>query len=370
MGVGQKSPPVEDWILYSTCDEDADSELQALRIQAQDDVLCVTGSACRTLSLLSAHPRSITSIDYAAGQNYLLELKLAAIRSFEYDRLLGFLGVEPAKTSRRDDYKQLEPSLSEKARCYFSHYIHEVEAGILFRGRHEKFYIRFLAPFLHLLYGKALREIFATNSLEEQWHIYSTRIRGPFFRLLVTKGFNRQLLTAVLNNPDYEVEIEIGDLGNYMLETLDHTFRTHLAKNSDWLSLMLNGRYVGRHALPHFLRADVVQQIKKSSSRVEIVHQDIVGYVQQVPAGRFSKFSLSDISSCIAKHRFMELLAQIPRIGRDDGRLCYRNFIARHKIPAHLTSQLLRDDKYCEKLNRDDRAFSYQFEIATLSCAC
>ncbi len=358
---------IEDWILYSTCDEDAESELRALAVNTEDDVLCVTGSACRTLSLISRNPRSITSIDYAAGQNYLLELKLAAIRHLDYDHLLGFLGVEPALNPREADYQRLKKHLSPAAQRYFAHYMRDVKAGILFRGRHEKFYIRFMAPFLHVLYGRALREIFSTDSLDHQKRLYFEKVRSPFFAFLISKGFNKSLLTAVLNNPDYEVEVEVGNLGNYMLETLDHTFSTHLAKESDWLSLMFNGRYLSRDALPHFLQEEVVRKIKAASTEIRIIQQDIVQFSSQAPEAAFSKFSLSDISSCIAKPRFMELLSHIPRIGRSNGRLCYRNFIARHQIPQSLNGLLTRDNELCNRLNRDDRAFSYQFEIATVS---
>lgn len=358
---------IEDWILYSTCDEDAESELSALAVNAEDDVLCVTGSACRTLSLISRNPRSITSIDYAAGQNYLLELKLAAIRHLDYDHLLGFLGVEAALNPREADYQNLKQHLSPAAQRYFSHYMRDVKAGILFRGRHEKFYIRVMAPFLQLFYGRALKEIFSTDSLEQQKRLYFEKVRSPFFAFLIRKGFNKSLLTAVLNNPDYEVEVEVGNLGNYMLETLDHTFSTHLAKESDWLSLMFNGQYLSRHALPHFLQEEVVRKIKAARTEIHIIRQDIVQFSIQAPEAAFSKFSLSDISSCIAKPRFMELLTHIPRIGRDNGRLCYRNFIARHKIPQSLNGLLTRDNELCNRLNRDDRAFSYQFEIATVS---
>lgn len=357
----------DDWILYSTCDEDAESELAALSISTNDDVLCVTGSACRTLSLLSHNPASITSVDYAAGQNHLLELKLAAIRMFDYDRLLGFLGVESPLRPRWQDYLKLEVQLSEAARIYFRKYQEEIKAGIIFRGRHEKFYIRILGPILRFFYGKALVALFASNTIEQQKEIYFNKIRGHFFRLLVTKGFNKTLLTRILNNPSYEVEIEIGDLGSYMLKTLDHTFSTHLAKDSDWLSLMLNGRYLGRHALPHYLRQENIENIRVSETKLEIVTQDIVNYTKNLPDDRFSKFSLSDISSCISKKRFKELLTEIPRIGRKGGRLCYRNFIARRTIPEHLKHLMCRDNELCTRLNHCDRAFSYQFEVATLT---
>ena len=87
----------EKWILYSTSDEDNTSELRALNISPDDHIISVTGSGCRTLSLLTQNPRSVVSVDYSPGQNYLLELKLAAIRSLSYDELLQFFGVDKSK---------------------------------------------------------------------------------------------------------------------------------------------------------------------------------------------------------------------------------------------------------------------------------
>lgn len=364
---------VEKWILYSTCDEDAVSELRALDIGLYDDVLSVTGSACRTLSLMAKNPRSITSVDYAAGQNYLLELKLAAMRSLEYDELLAFLGVDLNPSlqfgpkDRWNIFTKLAPGLSHGAVRYFSYYRKETKSGILFRGRHEKFYIRYLSPFLHFLYGDALRKIFSSESIESQRKIYFNEIRGPLWKLLITKGFTKSLLKRVLNNPDYECEFEVPDLGMYMLETLDHTFSNHLAKDSDWLSLMLNGRYMSTDALPHFLTRDSYNLIRSARTEINLVTKDLVEFSKGANEDSFSKFSLSDVSSCISKKRFNELLHQVSRISRADGRLCYRNFIARHMVPSSLTENINRDDEMCDMLNNDDKAFSYKFEVAVIN---
>lgn len=360
----------EKWVLYSTCDEDALSELKALEINDKDDVLCVTGSACRTLSLMTKNPSSITSVDYSAGQNYLLELKLAAMKNLDYDTLLYFMGVENVKVenkSRLDIFMSLCPYLSSKAIDYFYYYMSAIKKGVLYQGRHEKFYRNFLSPFLHLIYGRALKELFEANDLNEQKNIYYKRIRGPFWKLMITKGFNKMLLKAILNNPDYETEFEIGDLGDYMLKTIDHTFLTHLAKDNDWLSLMLNGKYLNRNALPHFLLHDSYLAIRESNTSINIVTTDLVEFSKGSAANKFSKFSLSDVTSCIAKVRFNTLLGEIPRIGREGGKLCYRNFIARHLIPSELAPLLKRENDLCTNLDVNDRAFSYQFEVASIS---
>ena len=50
--------------------------MRALGVSAGEDVLSVTGSGCRTLSLVANDPRSVVSVDTAPGQNYLLEADL------------------------------------------------------------------------------------------------------------------------------------------------------------------------------------------------------------------------------------------------------------------------------------------------------
>lgn len=363
-----KNKQVADWVLYSTCDEDAHSELKALRAGQDDHVLCVTGSACRVLSLLAQQPEKITAIDFAPGQNYLLDLKIAAIKAFEYSQLLEFFGVEKcSETQRWADFLTLQSLMSEDAFNYFSHYRKEIKAGVLYRGRHEKFYVYFLSPFLHLLYGKSFKAMFETDDIEAQKAIYFNQIRGPFWRLMIKKGFTKGLLKGILNNKDYETEFEIDDLGEYMLQTLDHTFSTHLAKYNDWLSMMVNGRYLGRHAMPHFLSRESYDAIRAAKTKVEIITADLVEYTQTAESNSFSVFSLSDVSSCISKSRFNELLGQLPRISQPGARLCYRNFIARHKVPSNLLEQIKIDTPMCQALNHSDRAFSYQFEVALIN---
>ena len=53
----------EKWILYSTSDEDNTSELRALNLSPDDHIVSVTGSGCRTLSLLTQNPRSVVETD-------------------------------------------------------------------------------------------------------------------------------------------------------------------------------------------------------------------------------------------------------------------------------------------------------------------
>ena len=353
-----KHPP----LLYSTCDEDARSEARALDITEGDDVLSVTGSGCRTLSLLVNNPRTVTSVDSSTGQTALLELKLAAIRHFSYDSLLEFLGVDPCP-DRWALFGELVPSLSRETVEYFTHYRRAVRKGVVLAGRHERLYTRVVAPALWVLYGPALRELFAAPDLDRQRAVYRQRIDGPLWRSLVRRGFSERMLRRVLNDHSYNVVVDVGHCGEYVLERLDHTLTNHLVRDNDWVSFMFHGKYPDREVLPHYLRRENATAIRAASTVVTPVRADLTGYLRGLADQSVDKFSLSDVTSCVNHDQFTALMSEVVRTARPGARICYRNCFARHRPGPDLRGSLTRDDELCEALDFDDYAFVYVFEI-------
>ncbi|GAB2509133.1 DUF3419 family protein [Nocardia heshunensis] len=353
------------WVLYSTCDEDSRSEMRALTITENDDVLAVTGSGCRALSLIVNNPRSVTAIDSSAGQTYLLELKLAAIRHFDYDTLLAFLGVDES-TDRWGLFEELSQHLSPGAVAYFTRYRKAIVKGVLQAGRHEQLYVRLVAPTMRLLYGRAMRDLFAAGDLETQRRIYRERVDGVLWRSMIRYGFTERTLKAVLNDDSYNVVTDEKSCGDYVLERLDHTFEHHLAGQNDWVSFMFHGRYPRRDVLPHYLLRENVAAIRAATTQVNVVHGDLMERLRALPDGSIDKFSLSDVTSCINREQFATLVKEVVRVARPGARICYRNFLTRHTPAPELLGLLHREDELCDQLYHDDYAFVYQFEIYTV----
>lgn len=353
----------EKWILYSTSDEDSNSELRALQIAPTDTVISVTGSGCRTLSLLTQNPRTMISVDYSPGQNYLLHLKLAAIRSFAYDRLLEFFGIDSCQT-RWGMFESLQGKIPAEAVAYFRQHRPEIEKGILFAGRHEQFYVKFVAPAMHLLFGRSLKKIYNCNTIEEQRRIYREKIDGRIWRWLIRKGFSEQSLRKLFNDQNYRFESDVLSSSEYMLERLNHSFSHHLAKDNHWISFMLNGKYPSRTCLPHFLLQESYHAIRRATTEIKIVTDILGNYLKTFPDESVAKFALSDVTSCIGRDEFKVLLAEVARTGKPGGRVCYRNFLAKYPVSANATMR--RDDSLCSSLDYADLAFVYSFEVATI----
>ncbi|MCU1265437.1 MAG: hypothetical protein JWM21_1755 [Acidobacteria bacterium] len=358
----------EKWILYSTSDEDNTSELRALNINPDDRVISVTGSGCRTLSLLTQNPRSVVSVDYSPGQNYLLELKLAAIRALSYDELLAFFGVDECKT-RWKIFESLQAKISPEAAAYFRRHRPAIENGILFSGRHERFYVRLVAPMVHLLFGRQLKKIFSCSSIEEQEKIYKEELDGRLWRWLIRNGFSERTLRLILNDDKYHIEIDVPSIGDYMLERLNHTFSHHLAKDNHWVSFMFNGRYPNRTCLPHFLLYENYDAIRRATTTVTPFTGNLIHYLQTLPDHSVDKFSLSDVTSCINKEEFNALLDEVYRTGRAGASVCYRNFLAKYSVTSGSDARMRREDAVSSALDRDDLAFVYSFEVATIAAS-
>jgi S-adenosylmethionine-diacylglycerol 3-amino-3-carboxypropyl transferase len=307
-------------------------------------------------------------VDFSAGQNYLLELKLAAMRTLSYDTLLEFFGVEECK-SRWSIFESVAERMPAGAVEYFRHHRWAIEKGILFCGRHERFYVNVVAPGMHLLFGRRLRRLFECTTVQEQYRLYKEHIDGALWRTLVRTGFSGSTLRYILNDANYHISIDVPSIGGYILERLDHTFSHHLAKDNHWICFMFNGRYPNRATLPHFLLRESYEAIRHATTKVSIVTANLIKYLKTLPGQSIDKFSLSDVTSCINQEEFNALLAEVFRTGRPGAHLCYRNFLARYSVPPECEMRMRRENLISSMLDRDDLAFVYTFEVATIGAA-
>jgi len=78
---------------YYSCWEDIQVIQDALEINTNDIILSITSAGCNIFNFLLYNPKKILSIDFNPYQNYLLELKIEAIKKLDYEEFLGLLGI-------------------------------------------------------------------------------------------------------------------------------------------------------------------------------------------------------------------------------------------------------------------------------------
>src|SRR5205085_6696464 len=136
-------------------------------------------------------------------------------------------------------------------------------------------------------------------------------------------------------------------------------------RENHWISLMLTGKYPSRTCLPHFLLRETCESIRRATSCVKVVTDNLYNYLKALPSQSIDKFALSDVTSCITRKQFADLLTEGARTSKPGGRLCYRNFVAKYSVSGN--GMMQRDDALCASLDHDDLAFVYSFEVATIA---
>ena len=90
--------------------EDPESDHAALKIKSNDVVVAITSGGCNVLGFLLFDPEIIYSIDINPAQSLILELKIAAIKSLEFEDFISFAGLKEHE-ERLTLYEKIKPFL-------------------------------------------------------------------------------------------------------------------------------------------------------------------------------------------------------------------------------------------------------------------
>jgi len=345
--------------VYSAANEDPASELRALKLEENDEVLCLTGSGARALDLLTDKPKRIVSVDYNAHQSFLLELKLAALRTLDYDHYVSFLGVRDSNRRTRD-YGLLRENLSSDARCYWDVRTSSVEKGVLYCGVWER-YLRLLQlPFFFR--RKLIQELFECEDLSSQSALWFQKWRDRFWVYGLRLISQRFVWRYLLREPGIAFVPKDFPIGDYFLERFDHLAQNHLLKESSFANLLFRGRF-SEESLPLHLREEPFQTLRDNSHRIEVVTESLAEHASK-HKDRYHAFSLSDFSSYAGPEDYRTIWRWVLHSAKPQARVCERQFLVHYDPQALFPGRLTRDPVLESDLESSDRSFLYKFVCA------
>lgn len=348
-------------IIYSSSNEDSETELKSLLLNSEDSVLCITGSGARSLDLLVDSPKEIVSIDFNPAQNFLLELKIAAFKTLTYDELIEFLGIRSCE-DRIIYFDQLKIHLSSNALVFWQKNLSLVKAGVLFCGTWE----RLLNKMLKFAYfrRKKIKALLEATTIEEQQRIWKSKWDTFSWRLFIGVLSNRFLWVRIIREPGAKLIPIDFNVKQYMLDRLEYMAMNFKLSENHYSNLLFIGGYMESCILPHHLRAENFDVIRENIERIEIVTSSLLDYLPK-HKNRFSKFSLSDFSSYSPPKIYHSIWRNIIVSSKSDALFCERFFLVKRN-PETEFSVLERDCKKEEKFKNTDISSIYTFAIGRI----
>lgn len=349
-------------LAYSSCNEDANSEIVALRIKPEDTILCITGSGARVLDLLTQSPKKIIAIDFNRTQQYLLKLKAVAIKSLEYCQFCQFIGLSSCDT-RRDTYHQLRTFLNSEEQVFWDNHLHLIEKGILFQGQWE-LYFQKNAKFTQLLRATKQKKLFTIDNLSEQISFWEAEWANGLWRLLLKLCSNRLVWYCFLRDPGFYAYVPKSfNIYQYIKERFDNASRHFLLNRSHFAQLLFWGKWNNLYLPPHLKKANYAT-LKTNIDSIVYCNMNLLSGIKSLPIKSVDKFSLSDFSSYTSATDYQMIWELIPSIAKPGAIVCERQFLVKRLVSN--TEHIKRDTVLEHQLTSTDQSIFYTFVIANI----
>ncbi len=345
-------------VLYAQCWEDPSIDRAAFKITHDDVVFSITSGGCNVLTFLLDNPKEVIALDINSHQNYLLELKMAAIKILDYNDFLAFMGVTHC-FSRKSIYKRLRPELTSEALAFWDSNGPLIKKGLIHCGRYES-YMRLLRRGLNLIIGKrTIRKFFDTFGQEALESLYFKKWNNLRWKFFTRVLLSRRTMSYLFDKNFFKYVPDTFSFGeHFALKTRIALTRIPLRSNY-FLSYILLGNYYDLNNLPSYMRRENYEIIRSRLKRIKIVNATCESFFAGREDDSINKFNFTNIFEWMSRSDFSELLNQTFRVSADKGIITYRNLLVLRESPADFNKKIRSNRLLSEELHRRDRAFIY-----------
>jgi S-adenosylmethionine-diacylglycerol 3-amino-3-carboxypropyl transferase len=351
-------------ISYSQCWEDTNITLQALNIEPGDSVLSVTSGGCNTISILNSGANHIYAIDKNETQNYLLELKIQALKYLQKEDAIRFLGYQPAK-NRLKLFQILADKLSNDCRNYWNNRTGFLKTGIVHCGKFEKYLLAFQRFILPLIHSKKKRhELLTLTDPQAKHDFYYRKWNTAVWRFFFNLFFSRPIISRLGRSADMYSQNNKNNLNNDFFKRIEHGFLQGKVYQNYYLSYQFFG--TKNNLLPDYLKQPINSQLF-DIKKVTFIHAEILDFLLTIDSDSIDKFNLSDVFESLHIYTSNALFYELFRTAKPGARIVFWNNLLKRDVPVELTEFFIRDVELEEKLKLEDRIFFYdQFYIYTV----
>jgi S-adenosylmethionine-diacylglycerol 3-amino-3-carboxypropyl transferase len=375
-------------LVYNTCWEDPRLDRVALQIQPSDNILVITSAGCNALDYALCEPNHVYAVDMNPRQNALLDLKIAAIKSLDYEDFFRLFGYGFHPDARRIYQRRVRAEMPAWSQAYWDRWIK------FFNNKNRTFYYRgasgAFARLLKIYIDRMIRvrphidAILESKTLAEQREIYEKHLKEKFWSRSMRFAMNRDTTLSMVGVPKAQrrqVESQYsGGIVRFVQDAVEAVFcKLPLSDNYFW-RVYMKGEY-SRTCCPEYLKAENFERLKGGLvQRVSTHTNSVQGFLEE-HGGQISKYVLLDHMDWLSD-KFFPLLElewkAILRRAAPKTRLIWRSgglktdFLDRVNIAADgkerpLPEMLTLHRDLAAELHEKDRVHTYgSFYIADL----
>jgi len=289
-------------LVYNACWEDPRLDRVALGLTPDDVVLVITSAGCNALDYALQNPKRVFAVDMNHRQNALLELKIAAIRTLDFEDFFQLFGKGVLPNFRRVYRTTLRPKLSPRSRAYWDRKRRYFSGN----GWRDSFYFHGTSgTFARVVKSyvdrrpkarDGLDELFAADTVQDQQRIYD-RLRPIFWNRFVRWIVRRDSTLSMLGVPRAQrVQVEKnypGGIAKFIEDSVETVFaKLPLHDNYFW-RLYVYGEYT-RDCSPEYLKEENYNALRNGlAERVQTYTGSILQFLNSY-RGQVSRYILLD----------------------------------------------------------------------------
>jgi S-adenosylmethionine-diacylglycerol 3-amino-3-carboxypropyl transferase len=343
-------------IRYAQCWEDADILLDALAVREGDVCLSIASAGDNSFSLLTQNPAKVIAVDLNSAQLACAALRKAAYARLDHAQLLELVGSLPCE-ARAALYARCRPDMSEPSRQFWDARPELIAAGIGSAGKFERYFTLFrtrVLPWIHT--RRRVDALLAGGNIEDRRRFYNSTWCTWRWRLLFRVFFSRTVMGRLGRDPAFFQYVQ-GSVSRRIMARSRHALTELNPADNPYLQWILTGRHTT--ALPHALRPENFDAIRRNLDRIEFQNCSIEEYLSGHPDERIDRMNLSDIFEYMSEPNYHALLDLLVRRAGPAARLAYWNMLVPRSRPPAMAGRLRPLADLAERLFQRDKAFFY-----------
>jgi S-adenosylmethionine:diacylglycerol 3-amino-3-carboxypropyl transferase len=343
-------------VRYSNCWEDADILLKALDLNSKSKVMSIASAGDNCFSMATMNPEKIIAVDISDVQLHLMQLKIEAIKEFDRDDYMRFVGLSPS-TKRAEVYDLLKPRLSTDCAAYWDSLPNQIEGGIVHYGKFEQYFQLFRNKHLHGIHSQEIvDQLFESKSADEQCIFHDNIWHNDEWHKMYSFFFGEQMMGEKMRDPEFLKHVEGSVSEMIMGQEMKHLRKKAVQKNY-FLYYMLNNKFEGDF-VPHYLRPEEYLKVKKNIDCI-ILHQGLLDSAT-IEHGDCTHFNLSDIFEYMDMNLFKSVAKQLMDNSAPNAKFAFWNLMVPRNMIDLFPNEIEFNKAFCNQLTEEDMGYFYR----------